>query len=42
MRLSGCRRRALSEVIGTVLVASMTLIAGAAIFGYVNGQAGVN
>ncbi|MDG6902094.1 MAG: type IV pilin N-terminal domain-containing protein [Nitrososphaerota archaeon] len=41
MRLSGCRRRALSEVIGTVLVASMTLIAGAAIFGYVNGQAGV-
>ena len=41
MRLSGHRRRALSEVIGTVLVASMTLIAGAAIYGYVNGQASV-
>ncbi|MDG6964975.1 MAG: hypothetical protein JRM83_08340, partial [Nitrososphaerota archaeon] len=38
MRLSRSRRRGLSEVIGTVLVAAMTLIAGAAIFGYVNGQ----
>ena len=32
---------AISEVVGTVLLTAMTLVAGAAIFGYVNGQAGI-
>ncbi len=41
MRVSSGRRVAISEVVGTVLLTAMTLVAGAAIFGYVNGQAGV-
>ncbi|MDG6988555.1 MAG: type IV pilin N-terminal domain-containing protein [Nitrososphaerota archaeon] len=41
MRLSKRRRRALSEVVGTVLVVSMTIIAAAAVWGYINGEAGV-
>ncbi|MDG7010846.1 MAG: hypothetical protein JRN57_01875 [Nitrososphaerota archaeon] len=41
MKLTCRRRPAISEVIGTVLVTAMTLVAGAAIWGYVNGQAGV-
>ncbi|MDG6990961.1 MAG: hypothetical protein JRM99_06015 [Nitrososphaerota archaeon] len=40
MKVFRSRRHALSEVVGTVLVAAMTIIAGAAIFGYVNGEAG--
>lgn len=40
MKVSIRKRKGLSEVIGTVLVAAMTIVAGAAIFGYVNGQAG--
>jgi flagellin-like protein len=40
LRVTSFNRRAISEVIGTILVAAMTIIAGAAIFGYVNGQAG--
>lgn len=42
MRVFEGRRHALSEVVGTVLTAAMTIIAGAAIFGYVNGQAGTS
>lgn len=40
MRLPRAGRRAISEVVGTVLVAAITIIAGAGIFGYVNEEAG--
>ena len=33
------KRRAVSEIIGTLLMVAVTLIAGAAVFGFVNGQA---
>jgi len=36
------RRRALSELVGTLLMVGITLVAGFAIFGFVNGQAGVS
>lgn len=39
----GLRRRRLgiSELVGSVLAIALTIIAGAAVFGYVNGQAGL-
>jgi flagellin-like protein len=41
LRLSRGRKRvALSELIGTLIMVAITLIAGAAVFGFVNGQAG--
>ncbi len=36
------KRKAVSEMISTVLLIAMTLVAGFAIFGYVNSQAGVS
>ncbi len=36
------RRRGISEVTGTVLTIAITLIAGFAVFGYINAQAAVN
>jgi flagellin-like protein len=36
------RRRGVSEVIATLVTMTMTLVAGFAVWGYVNGQAGVN
>ncbi len=36
------RRRGISDLMATVLLIAMTLIAGAAVFGYVNGQAASN
>lgn len=35
------RRLGVSELVGSVLAIAITIIAGAAVFGYVNGQAGV-
>ena len=35
------RRPGISELVGSVLAIAITVIAGAAVFGYVNGQAGV-
>jgi flagellin-like protein len=40
--LSRRRRRGISELIATVLTIAITLIAGAAVFSYVNAQAGVS
>jgi len=44
LRLSGSakRRTGISELVATVLTMSITLVAGFAVFGYVNGQAGVS
>jgi flagellin-like protein len=39
MRPRHSNRRGISEVMATVLLVAVTLIAGAALFGYVNGQA---
>lgn len=36
------RRRGISELVGTVLTIAITIMAGSAVFGYVNGQAGVS
>jgi flagellin-like protein len=36
------RRRGVSEIVATVVTIAITIIAGAAVFGYVNGAAGVN
>ena len=33
------KRRAVSEIMGTLLMVAVTLVAGAAVFGFVNGQA---
>ena len=41
MRLSRGRRRGVSEIVATVLTVAITIVAGAAVFGYVNAQAGV-
>jgi flagellin-like protein len=38
----GRRRRAISELVASVLTIAITIMAGAAVFGFVNGQAGVN
>ena len=35
------RRAGISELVGSILAIAITIIAGAAVFGYVNGQAGV-
>lgn len=43
LRIVGAaRRRGISELVGSLLAIAMTLIAGAAVFGYVNSQAGVS
>ncbi|MDA4123926.1 MAG: hypothetical protein OK438_00555 [Thaumarchaeota archaeon] len=43
MKLSVHKRRiAISEIMGTLIMVSITLVAGAAVFGWVNGQAGVS
>ncbi len=36
------RRRGISELVGVVLTIAITIITGTAVFGYVNGQAGVS
>jgi flagellin-like protein len=36
------RRVAISEIMGTLIMVAITLVAGAAVFGWVNGQAGVS
>jgi flagellin-like protein len=36
----GKRRLAISEIMGTLIMIAVTLVAGAAVFGWVNGQAG--
>ena len=41
MKLRNHARRGVSEIVGSVLAIAITIIAGAAVFGYVNGQAGV-
>ena len=41
MRVSRGRRRGVSEIVATVLTVAITVVAGAAVFGYVNAQAGV-
>lgn len=38
--VSGRRRVAVSDIIGTLIMVAITLVAGAAVFGFVNGQAG--
>ena len=40
LKLAPRKRTAISEVVGTVLVTAITIVAGAAIFGYVSSQAG--
>ena len=43
MKLSVNRKRvAVSELMGTLIMVSITLVAGAAVFGWVNGQAGTS
>lgn len=43
MRLhKGARRAGVSELVGSLLAIAITIIAGAAVFGFVNGQAGVS
>ena len=42
MRLSRGRRRGVSEIVATVLTVAITIVAGAAVFGYVNAQSGVS
>lgn len=42
VRSSVARRRGISELIGSLLTIAITIIAGASVFGYVNGQAGVS
>ena len=39
LKVSGRRRLAVSELMGTLLMVTITLIAGAAVFGWINGQA---
>lgn len=34
------RRRALAEIVGTLVMVAITLVTGAAVFGWINGQAG--
>jgi flagellin-like protein len=36
------KRRAISEILGTLLMVGITLVAGAAVFGWANGQAGAS
>jgi hypothetical protein len=36
------KRVAVSELVGTLIMVSITLVAGAAVFGWINGQAGVS
>ena len=38
----GRRRHAISEIVATLLMVAATLVAGTAVFGYVNNQAGVS
>jgi flagellin-like protein len=38
--MSGRKRRAVSEVLATLMMIAITLVAGAAVIGWVNGQAG--
>ena len=40
MRVSNRRRRAISELVASVLLIAITLITGFAVWGYVDGQAG--
>ena len=36
------RKKAVSEVLGSLIMIAITLVAGAAVFGFVNGQAGIS
>ena len=40
LRIAPRRRKAVSEILGTLLMVTITLIAGAAVFGWIEGQAG--
>jgi flagellin-like protein len=40
LRVSSKKRRAVSELMGTLIMVTITLVAGAAVFGWINGQAG--
>ena len=39
MKIGSKKRRAVSEIMGTLIMVTITLIAGAAVFGWINGQA---
>ena len=39
MKVSPRKRRAISELMGTLIMVTITLVAGAAVFGWINGQA---
>ena len=39
MKIGSKKRKAVSEIMGTLIMVTITLIAGAAVFGWVNGQA---